>query len=112
MIRRLFSSTSTTRAFIHDCQPIRNSIDTQSAEFVQSAQSMAKLVTQLKRDVDKIRLGGGETYQAKHISRGKLLPRARIEGLLDPGSPFLEFSQFAGHKLYKEDVAAGGIITG
>jgi hypothetical protein len=113
MIRncRLFSGTS-TRAFIHDCQPIRSTIDTQSADFVSSSERMNSLVSQLKRDVDKIRLGGGETYQAKHISRGKLLPRDRIEGLLDPASPFLEFSQFAGYKLYKEETAAGGIITG
>ena len=49
----------------------------------------------------------------RHIKRGKLLPRDRINGLLDPGSPFLEFSQLAGYQLYgQEDVPAGGIITG
>lgn len=48
----------------------------------------------------------------KHLARKKLLPRHRIDKLLDPGSPFLEFSQLAGYKLYKEDIPAGGIITG
>uniref|UniRef100_A0A673XEU0 methylcrotonoyl-CoA carboxylase n=1 Tax=Salmo trutta TaxID=8032 RepID=A0A673XEU0_SALTR len=57
--------------------------------------------------------GGGERARNLHISRGKLLPRERIDRLLDPGSPFLEFSQFAAYELYgKEEVPAGGIITG
>jgi 3-methylcrotonyl-CoA carboxylase beta subunit len=113
LIKRLFSKTA-TKSFLHDCQPIRirNTIDTQSADYISSSERMSTLVSQLKRDVDKIRLGGGQVYQARHTSRGRILPRDRIEGLLDPASPFLEFSQFAGYKLYKEDVAAGGIITG
>lgn len=48
----------------------------------------------------------------RHLARKKLLPRDRIESILDPGSPFLEFSQFAGHELYNDYVPAGGIITG
>ncbi|XP_078009277.1 methylcrotonoyl-CoA carboxylase beta chain, mitochondrial isoform X1 [Phascolarctos cinereus] len=57
--------------------------------------------------------GGSEKARKLHISRGKLLPRERIDRLLDPGSPFLEFSQFAGYQLYpNEEVPAGGIITG
>ncbi|XP_019466259.1 methylcrotonoyl-CoA carboxylase beta chain, mitochondrial-like [Meleagris gallopavo] len=57
--------------------------------------------------------GGGEKARKLHTSRGKLLPRERIDRLIDPGSPFLEFSQFAGYQLYgNEEVPAGGIITG
>ncbi|TEA36254.1 hypothetical protein DBR06_SOUSAS18910021, partial [Sousa chinensis] len=57
--------------------------------------------------------GGGEKARARHISRGKLLPRERVDNLIDPGSPFLELSQFAGYQLYgDEEVPAGGIITG
>ncbi|KAK7808648.1 hypothetical protein U0070_010047 [Myodes glareolus] len=57
--------------------------------------------------------GGSEKARARHTSRGKLLPRDRIDNLIDPGSPFLEFSQFAGYQLYgDEEVPAGGIITG
>ncbi|KAJ3124390.1 Methylcrotonoyl-CoA carboxylase beta chain, mitochondrial [Nowakowskiella sp. JEL0407] len=57
-------------------------------------------------------IGGGNEARKRHLSKNKLLPRDRIETLLDQGSPFLEFSQLAGLKLYDEDVAAGGIITG
>ncbi|HEY4142651.1 MAG TPA: carboxyl transferase domain-containing protein, partial [Pseudolabrys sp.] len=48
----------------------------------------------------------------RHVSRGKLLPRDRIDALLDPGSPFLELSQFAAHGMYEDTVNAGGLITG
>ncbi|MEE6458652.1 hypothetical protein FKM82_000377 [Ascaphus truei] len=74
---------------------------------------MTALVTELKDRAEKIRLGGGEKPRALHTSRGKLLPRERIDRLVDPGSVFLEFSQFAGYQLYgNEEVPAGGIITG
>ncbi|XP_023608182.1 methylcrotonoyl-CoA carboxylase beta chain, mitochondrial [Myotis lucifugus] len=57
--------------------------------------------------------GGSEKAKERHTSRGKLLARERVDGLLDPGSPFLELSQFAGYQLYdNEEVPAGGIITG
>ncbi|PBC33141.1 Methylcrotonoyl-CoA carboxylase beta chain [Apis cerana cerana] len=57
--------------------------------------------------------GGKQKAKEKHMKKGKLLPRERINTLLDPTSPFLEFSQLAGYELYdKEEVPAGGIITG
>uniref|UniRef100_A0A8C6PK61 methylcrotonoyl-CoA carboxylase n=1 Tax=Nothobranchius furzeri TaxID=105023 RepID=A0A8C6PK61_NOTFU len=74
---------------------------------------MKVLVDELKSRSEKIKLGGGEKARRLHTSRGKLLPRERIDRLLDPGTPFLEFSQFAAYELYgKEEVPAGGIITG
>ncbi|KAK7469944.1 hypothetical protein BaRGS_00036048 [Batillaria attramentaria] len=76
---------------------------------------MEKLVSDLKTTVGKILQGkcGGEKARERHTSRKKLLPRDRINKLLDPQSPFLEMSQLAGYQLYgKEDVPAGGIITG
>lgn len=74
---------------------------------------MKVLVDQLKITVDKIVDGGGQKERERHISRGKLLPRERINTLLDKNSPFLEFSQLAGYEMYnKEEVPAGGIITG
>uniref|UniRef100_A0A668A2K9 methylcrotonoyl-CoA carboxylase n=1 Tax=Myripristis murdjan TaxID=586833 RepID=A0A668A2K9_9TELE len=74
---------------------------------------MQVLVDELKSRTEKIKLGGGEKARKLHTSRGKLLPRERIDRLLDPGTPFLEFSQFAAHQLYgKDEVPAGGIITG
>merc|ERR1719192_2430391 len=60
----------------------------------------------------KFAQGGGEKVNARHVSRRKLLPRDRINQLIDPGSPFLELSQFAGYQLYKEAVPCGGILTG
>src|SRR6202043_925020 len=57
-------------------------------------------------------LGGGEASRTRHVSRGKLLPRDRIEALLDPGTPFLELSQLAAHGMYGNAVPSAGIITG
>ena len=71
------------------------------------------MVDELKSLIEHIKLGGGERYQARHQARGKLLPRERVDLLIDPGSPFLEFSQLAAHNMYdKDDVPAAGIITG
>ncbi|KAJ8263013.1 hypothetical protein COCON_G00154700 [Conger conger] len=87
--------------------------DVQSPLFQENYERMKTIVQELKDRADKIRLGGGEKSRKLHTSRGKLLPRERIDRLLDPGSPFLEFSQFAAYELYgKEEVPAGGIITG
>ncbi|KAI0240346.1 Methylcrotonoyl-CoA carboxylase beta chain, mitochondrial [Lamellibrachia satsuma] len=74
---------------------------------------MKTLVMDLQSMVGTIAKGGGEKAIQRHLSRGKLLPRQRIDNLIDPGSPFLELSQLAGYKLYGNDhVPAGGIITG
>uniref|UniRef100_A0A671Q001 methylcrotonoyl-CoA carboxylase n=1 Tax=Sinocyclocheilus anshuiensis TaxID=1608454 RepID=A0A671Q001_9TELE len=84
-----------------------------SPVFQENYERMQALVKELKDRAEKIKLGGGEKARNLHTSRGKLLPRERIDRLLDPGSPFLEFSQFAGFQLYgHEEVPAGGIITG
>ncbi|MGI3165892.1 carboxyl transferase domain-containing protein [Pseudooceanicola sp. 200-1SW] len=56
--------------------------------------------------------GGGEKARARHLSRGKMLPRDRVAGLLDPGSPFLEIGATAGHALYDGAAPGGGIIAG
>ncbi|KAL0133895.1 hypothetical protein PUN28_001086 [Cardiocondyla obscurior] len=74
---------------------------------------MKNLVERLKNTVEKIVEGGGQKAKDRHVSKGKLLPRERINTLLDTNSPFLEFSQLAGYEMYgKEEVPAGGIITG
>uniref|UniRef100_A0A4W3HT12 Methylcrotonoyl-CoA carboxylase beta chain, mitochondrial n=1 Tax=Callorhinchus milii TaxID=7868 RepID=A0A4W3HT12_CALMI len=86
---------------------------TLSPPILENHDRMKAIVNELKERAEKIRLGGGEKARRLHTSRGKLLPRERIDRLLDPGSPFLEFSQFAGYQLYgNEEVPAGGIITG
>jgi 3-methylcrotonyl-CoA carboxylase beta subunit len=56
--------------------------------------------------------GGGEGARARHLSRGKMLPRDRVANLLDPGSPFLEVGTFAGHGMYEGAAPGGGAIAG
>lgn len=73
---------------------------------------MRSLDTDLKQKINEIAKGGGEKYQQQHLNRGKLLPRDRLDHLLDPGSPFLELSQLAAYQVYEETVPAAGIITG
>ena len=87
-------------------------INSRSQEFLDNVAHMQGLVDDLRAQVAKIRLGGGEAYQQRHRSRGKLLVRDRIDALLDPGSPFLELSQLAAHGVYEKDVPAAGIVTG
>ncbi|KAJ3063598.1 Methylcrotonoyl-CoA carboxylase beta chain, mitochondrial [Podochytrium sp. JEL0797] len=132
---RSAAARTTTRSILFSCQPalsprtfvrsfasvpsgfekapiIQDAIDTSSDEFKDNALRMEKLVLDLQSQVDRIKQGGGEASRKRHLSRNKLLPRDRIDQLVDPGSPFLELSQFAGYNLYKDDVPAGGIITG
>ncbi|KAI9313625.1 methylcrotonoyl-CoA carboxylase beta chain [Dichotomocladium elegans] len=73
---------------------------------------MACYVEDLELTVKKIKLGGGERARQRHLSRNKMLPRDRINRLLDQNSPFLELSPLAGYQLYDDEVPAGGIITG
>jgi 3-methylcrotonyl-CoA carboxylase beta subunit len=77
-----------------------------------NAVAMAALVADHKSLLEQIALGGGDAARARHTERGKLLPRDRIDRLVDPGSPFLEFSPLAAHSVYADPVAAAGIITG
>merc|ERR1719348_2806251 len=87
--------------------------DRASQAFQENHSKMAALVGELKQKIGRIVEGGGAKAVERHTSRGKLVARDRINLLLDPGSPFLELSQLAGYKLYgKEEVPAGGIITG
>jgi 3-methylcrotonyl-CoA carboxylase beta subunit len=91
---------------------ITSKINAQSTAFTDNQEAMQALVDDLQAKVAAIKLGGGETYQARHIARGKLLARDRIDALIDEGSGFLELSQLAAYEVYGENVAAAGIITG
>jgi 3-methylcrotonyl-CoA carboxylase beta subunit len=77
-----------------------------------NAQAMQALVADLRRLSLQISQGGSDEARAKHLARGKLLPRERVERLLDPGTAFLEFSQLAAHGVYDEAIPAAGLITG
>ncbi len=74
---------------------LKSEIDTRSETFQRNQAAMQAQVDDLKKLVEGIKLGGGEAARTKHLSRGKLLPRDRVRCLIDPGAPFLEFSQLA-----------------
>src|SRR5277367_5418345 len=83
-----------------------------SEEYLANVAAMQSVVDDLKNKIEKIMLGGGDEPRKKHTSRGKLLPRDRVQMLLDPGTPFLEFSQLAAYEMYQNAAPAAGIITG
>jgi 3-methylcrotonyl-CoA carboxylase beta subunit len=96
---------------------LETQLDTRGAEFKTNAAAMRALVEDLNAKLAKIALGGGESARAKHAARGKLLPRERVEMLLDPGTPFLEIGALAAHGVYLEkdgsDTApAAGVVAG
>jgi len=91
---------------------IESRIDPRDAVFATNRDAMAALVADLKAKVALVEEGGGKAACAKHVARGKLLPRERVRALVDPGSPFLEFSQLAAFGMYDGAIASAGIITG
>lgn len=82
------------------------------AEFKANQAAMRELVERLEQTVAQIALGGDEKARARHLKHGKLLPRERLQRLLDPGSPFLELSQLAAFQVYDDNIPAAGLITG
>ena len=91
---------------------IKSQLNPRSEEFRANAERMRGLVADLKEKTDRVALGGDEKAREKHLSRGKLLPRDRVRGLLDPGSPFLEVGQLAAYGMYGGDVHSASMITG
>ena len=90
---------------------LQSKINPRSEEFQANQESMAQAVADLRDKVSTIQQGGGPSYQERHIARGKLLPRERINRLLDDGSPFLEIGQFAAYNVYDEEVPAAGVVA-
>jgi 3-methylcrotonyl-CoA carboxylase beta subunit len=91
---------------------IDTKVSTDNAEFKTRARHNRALAEKLRKDVAQAALGGTEKHRERHKSRGKLLPRERVERLLDPGSPFLEIGQLAAFDLYDGEVPGAGIIAG
>jgi len=91
---------------------LKTAVNTKSETYKANKTAMYSLLDDLRSKTEQIALGGHEKARAKHLSRGKLLPRDRIKHLLDVGSPFLEFSTFAAYDKYDNQVPAAGIITG
>jgi len=91
---------------------LTSNLSTRSAGFVANAQAMQAAVDDLRVQMALSAQGGGETARAKHVARGKLPPRERVALLLDPGTPFLEFSPLAAHGMYNGDAPGAGVIAG
>src|SRR5689334_6144028 len=91
---------------------IESKIATDGAEFLQRAAHNRALAERLRADVADAAKGGPEKSRERHVSRGKLLPRERVERLLDPGSPFLEVGQLAACDMYEGEVPGAGMIAG
>ncbi len=91
---------------------IQTTLDTDSREFGDNTDAMKGLVADLRAQLDIAMQGGSEEARARHVTRGKLLARERINLLLDPGTPFLELSALAAHGMYGGDVHSASVITG
>ena len=91
---------------------LRSEISEGSADFAANVAAHEAALDQIAQAAAATLQGGGETAQARHVARGKLLPRDRVARLLDPGSPFLEVGLFAGHDLYDGASPGGGMIAG
>jgi len=91
---------------------LATSLNPRSEGFRANAAAMRGLVEDLRAKTAAIALGGDEAARQRHLGRGKLLVRERVRTLLDPGSPFLEFSAFAAYGMYEGEVPAAGIVTG
>ncbi|MPV58648.1 methylcrotonoyl-CoA carboxylase [Burkholderia sp. HI2761] len=91
---------------------IESKLNPRSEDFRANAAALEAVVADLRAKIEQLAQGGGQAARDKHLSRGKLLPRDRIAQLLDPGAPFLEFSQLAANGMYNDDAPGAGVITG
>ncbi|MBL8388568.1 MAG: methylcrotonoyl-CoA carboxylase, partial [Hydrogenophaga sp.] len=96
---------------------LETKLNARSADFQANAAAMRAVVDDLKAQIEKATLGGGEAARAKHTARGKLLPRDRVQMLLDPGTPFLELSPLAAMGMYpdrdgSDSAPCAGVIAG
>ena len=96
---------------------LETQLNARSADFQANAAAMRAVVDDLKAQIEKATLGGGDAARAKHTARGKLLPRDRVQMLLDPGTPFLELSPLAAMGMYpdrdgSDSAPCAGVIAG
>jgi 3-methylcrotonyl-CoA carboxylase beta subunit len=91
---------------------LESEIQTRGAEFQANAAAMRALVEDLRLKAREVSGGGGEPARRKHVARGKLLPRDRIERLLDPGAPFLEIGLLAAWGMYDGQAPSAGLVAG
>ena len=96
---------------------LQTQLNSRSADFLTNAAALQTVVDDLRVQLKKSAAGGGEKAKAKHVARGKLPPRERVQMLLDPGTPFLELAPLAAHAMYLnkegiEDAPCAGMIAG
>jgi 3-methylcrotonyl-CoA carboxylase beta subunit len=95
-----------------DAPTLNSAADPAGAEFARHAEVHRGLLATLREKLAEAALGGSERSRARHVERGKLLPRDRVNSLVDPGSPLLELSPLAAEGMYDGEAPGGGIITG
>jgi acetyl-CoA carboxylase carboxyltransferase component len=91
---------------------LESRVDTSSEEFAANREHNLALVADLRARLRQVKQGGGEDAVRRHRARGKLLARARIDHLVDAGSPFLELSPLAANGMYDDEAPSAGIVTG
>ncbi|MBW3603948.1 MAG: methylcrotonoyl-CoA carboxylase [Actinobacteria bacterium] len=91
---------------------LSSAADPGSDRFAANASALGDLVADLRSQLAAVADGGGQRARTRHTERGKLLPRERVDGLVDAGSPFLELSPLAAHGMYDGDAPAAGLLTG
>ena len=93
-------------------QILKSRLNTSSAKFRATLEQYQELESDLRQKLEEVSQGGSERSVERHRSRGKMLPRERIDALLDPGSAFLELSSLAAHEVYESPAPSAGVITG
>ncbi|MQA86153.1 MAG: methylcrotonoyl-CoA carboxylase [Streptosporangiales bacterium] len=95
-----------------DAPALRSTCDPEDEGFRRNAEGHAALVSELRERLASAALGGPGRARERHVARGKLLARDRVDALVDPGSPFLELSPLAAAGMYDDEAPAAGIVTG
>jgi 3-methylcrotonyl-CoA carboxylase beta subunit len=91
---------------------LKSNLSPSAESFRTNADAHAALMSGIEAASARVLAGGGDAARDRHVSRGKLLPRDRVAGLLDPGAPFLEIGHFAAHGLYDDAAPSAGVIAG
>jgi len=97
---------------MHEAPELQSAADPASETWRANEEAHRALGEELRAKLAAVRLGGGEKARARHTARGKLLPRDRVDTLLDPGSPFLELAPLAADGMYDGQAPAAGVIAG
>ena len=112
MLRSGSSDTELSNGDHPSMSRLTSSISTRDERYKANAAAMVKLTSELSERIAVAAKGGDERSRQRHVERGKLLPRERVNRLLDPGTPFFELSPLAAFGMYDDDIHAASIITG